>query len=196
VILRMGGIMSADQMTAIRSDLMMIARITPRDNRVHMVDARDAATACTNAVDRIDSVPGSTFVIGGDESHVLTHTAVQEDCYSAIGLGRIGPSINRPGNPEDDNAWGLTDWFDTTESQRALEYQDHRWDETMAWIAESLGGKRHAARLIGPIARPALRAHAAQQNRRDGIRQFADPWSVIRRRYGADALASRVLAPG
>ena len=190
VILRMGGIMSPDQMTAIRTDLMMMARITPRDNRVHMVDARDAAAACINAADRIDTVSGSTFVIGGDESHVLTHTAVQEDCYTAIGIGRIGPSINRPGNPDDDNAWGLTDWFDTTESQAALEYQDHRWDETVQWIAESLGKKRQAARLIGPIARPALRAHAAWENRRDGVTHFADPWMVVRRRYGADALAS------
>jgi nucleoside-diphosphate-sugar epimerase len=196
VILRMGGIMSADQMTAIRSDLMMMARITPRENRVHMVDARDAATACANAVDRIETVHGSTFVIGGDESHVLTHTAVQEDCYAAIGLGRIGPSINRPGNPDDDNAWGLTDWFDTTESQRALGYQDHRWDQTMGWIAEALGGKRQMAKLIGPIARPALRAYAAQQNRRDGIEQFADPWTVVRRRYGVEALASQSLSPG
>jgi nucleoside-diphosphate-sugar epimerase len=194
VILRMGGIMSADQMTAIRADLMMMARITPRDNRVHMVDARDAATACINAANRADRVAGSTFVIGGDESHVLTHTAVQDDCYAAIGLGRIGPSINRPGNPDDDTAWGLTDWFDTTESQGALEYQDHRWDDTMAWIADSLGRKRHAARLVGPIARPALRAYAAQQNRSDGINQFADPWMVVRRRYGAEALASPKLA--
>ena len=196
VILRMGGIMSPDQMTAIRTDLMMMARITPRDNRVHMVDARDAATACINAADRTDTVSGSTFVIGGDESHVLTHTAVQEDCYAAIGLGRIGPSINRPGNPDDDTAWGLTDWFDTTESQRALEYQNHRWDQTVEWIAESLGRKRQAARLIGPIARPALRAHAARQHRRDGVRQFADPWTVVRRRYGPEALASPKPASG
>jgi nucleoside-diphosphate-sugar epimerase len=190
VILRMGGIISADQMTAIRADLMMMARITPRDNRVHMVDARDAAIACVNAAERIESNSGSTFVIGGDESHVLTHTAVQNDCYAAIGLGRIGPSINRPGNPDDDNAWGLTDWFDTTESQRALEYQIHRWDHTVEWIAASLGPKRVAARLVGPIARPALRAHAARENRRDHIERFADPWMVVRRRYGRDALAS------
>jgi nucleoside-diphosphate-sugar epimerase len=194
VILRMGGIMSPSQMTAIRTDLLMMARITPRDNRVHMVDARDAAAACINAADRIDAVSGSTFVIGGDESHVLTHTAVQEDCYAAVGLGRIGPSINRPGNPDDDAAWGLTDWFDTTDSQSALEYQTHRWDQTVEWIAESLGRKRQAARLIGPIARPALRAHAARQNRRDGVKQFADPWMVVRRLYGADALASPKLA--
>jgi hypothetical protein len=171
----------------------MMARITPRDNRVHMVDARDAATACVNAGDRIDAVAGRTFVIGGDESHVLTHTAVQEDCYAAIGLGRVGSSINRPGNPTDDTAWGLTDWFDTTASQRALEYQNHRWDQTMEWIAKSLGRKRQGARLIGPIARPALRGYAAQQDRRDGVKQFADPWMVVRRRYGAEALASPKL---
>jgi nucleoside-diphosphate-sugar epimerase len=193
-ILRMGGIMSADQMTAIRADLMMMARITPRDNRVHMIDARDAAVACINAADRIDTVAGNTFVVGGDESHVLTHTAVQDDCYAATGLGRIGPSINRPGNPDDDTAWGLTDWFHTTESQRTLEYQDHRWDQTMEWIAESLGRKRHAARLIGPIARPALRAYAARQHRSDGVHEYADPWTVVRRQYGSEALASSASA--
>jgi hypothetical protein len=161
---------------------------------VHMIDARDAAVACINAADRIDTVAGNTFVVGGDESHVLTHTAVQDDCYAAIGLGRIGPSINRPGNPDDDTAWGLTDWFHTTESQRTLEYQDHRWDQTMEWIAESLGRKRHAARLIGPIARPALRAYAARQHRSDGVHEYADPWTVVRRQYGSEALASSASA--
>ena len=49
-LLRLGGVMSPD--AHFNGDYLLLLRATPGDNRVHMVDARDAALAFANAADR------------------------------------------------------------------------------------------------------------------------------------------------
>jgi hypothetical protein len=153
-----------------------------------MVDARDVALAFANAVDRIESIDGKVLLIGGDESHLHTHASVQDDVFDAIGLGRVGPNINLPGDPNDDRGWSMTDWYDTAESQRLLEYQQHNWDDTLTWVRDRQGRRRMVLRAVAPVARPGLRAALRLQRRRDGRGKYADPWSLITKIYGDDVL--------
>ena len=188
VVLRLAGVASPEPPSG--PDYLVLMRAIPCDNRVHMVDARDVALAFANAVDRIDRVDGMTLLVGGDDSHALTHSVVQDDMFEAFGLGRVGAGINLPGNPDDDRGWSFTDWFDTTRSQQLLGYQEHTWDDTLAWVRERLGPRRHVIRAVSPLARPALRTVAARQRRREGRGPWADPWDLIARTYG-----ERVLVP-
>jgi nucleoside-diphosphate-sugar epimerase len=188
-ILRIGGIISPDAMARSGPDYLVLMRATPRDNRLHAVDARDVALAFANAVDRADLIDGRILLIGGDESFVHTHAALQDDVFAAIGLGRVGPTINLPGDPDDDGGWGLTDWFDTDEAQRLLRFQEHHWSDTLAWLAESQGRARTALRIAGPLVRPLLRGYLARQRRREHRGPYADPWRLIRETYGPQALA-------
>jgi nucleoside-diphosphate-sugar epimerase len=187
-VLRIGGILSPDGLALSGPDYFVLMRATPRDNRVHMVDARDVALAFANALDRIDAVDGKVVLVGGDESYVHTHAGVQDDVFAAIGLGRVGPSTNLPGDPDDDRGWGLTDWLDTTESQELLDFQQHRWDDTLDWLAQAQGRRRIAARAVGPLARPALRTVLAVHRRLERRGPYADPWSLIARTYGEHVL--------
>ncbi len=195
-VLRIGGIISPDALARTGPDYLVLIRATPRDNRVHMVDARDVALAFGNAVDRIDSIAGKVLLIGGDESFVHTHANVQDDALAAIGLGRIGPSINLPGDPDDDEGWGLTDWFDTTESEQLLSYQEHSWTESLSWLAESQGRRRSAMRVAGPLVRPALRGLLAVQRRKEHRGPYADPWKLISDTYGPQVLSTPTGASG
>jgi nucleoside-diphosphate-sugar epimerase len=188
-ILRIGGIVSPEALARSDADYLVLMRATPRDNRVHMVDARDVALAFANAVDRIESSTGQVLLIGGDESCVHTHTSVQDDILEAIGLGRLGPSINLPGNPDDDLGWGLTDWFDTAGSQELLEVQQHTWTETLDWLARSQGRRRTIMRTVAPIMRTAARGLFAAQRRKERRGPYADPWRLIQAIYGPDVLA-------
>jgi nucleoside-diphosphate-sugar epimerase len=188
-VLRIGGIISPDGLGKVGPDYFVLLRATPRDNRLHAVDARDVALAFANAVDRADRINGAILLIGGDESFVQTQAGLQDDLFAAIGLGRVGPSTNLPGDPDDDAGWGLTDWFDTDETQRLLRFQEHHWSDTLAWLAESQGRRRMALRIAGPLARPALRGFLALQRRRERRGPYADPWKLIRDTYGPQALA-------
>ena len=182
--------MSPDMLRTPRADGAVLSRATPRDNRIHMVDARDVALAFANAVDRTTSIDGKTLMIAGDETCSLLQQDMIDDLMQAMGIGRLGARGTLPGDPNDDRGWFITDWFDTTEAQALLDFQQHTWQETLDDLAASLGRRRHLNRCAGPVLRPLLRLSSAVQRRRDGRRAYADPWKLIAQIYGPDALAA------
>jgi nucleoside-diphosphate-sugar epimerase len=188
-VLRLGGVISPDGASNVNADYLLLMRSMPRDNRMHTVDARDAGLAFANAVDRGETVDGKVMLVGGNDTHVRLHGEVQDDVMAAMGLGRLGPSANLPGDPDDDRGWSFTGWFDTTESQTLLDFQHHDWSDTLAWMAESQGLQRNLLRLCGPVLRPMLRVMlGAQRAERRGC--YADPWTLIEKHYGPDVLSS------
>lgn len=190
--LRLGGVMSPDMLRASHPDGAVLSRAVPRDNRIHMVDARDVALAFANAVDRTASIDGKILMIAGDETCVMRQQDMMDDVMQAMGIGRLGPSVALPGDPDDDRGWFLTDWFDTSEARALLDFQQHTWQQTLDDLVASLGRRRLHNRLAGPLLRPVLRLSSAVQRRRDGRGAYADPWRLIAQAYGPDALA----APG
>ena len=151
-ILRLGGVMSPDMLRAPSADGAVISRAVPRDNRIHMVDARDVALAFANAVDRTASIDGKTLMIAGDETCVLIQQEMSDDLMQAMGIGRLGPGSALPGDPGDDRGWFITDWFDTSEAQALLDFQQHTWQETLDDLAASLGRRRAPQPLCRPAA--------------------------------------------
>ncbi|OBH50271.1 NAD(P)-dependent oxidoreductase [Mycobacterium sp. E2479] len=189
-LFRLAGVISPDIQAGINGDYLILMRSMPSDNRIHAVDARDVALAFANGVDREASISGKVLLIGGNETYVLLQHQLQDDLMSAAGLGPLGPSAGLPGDPADDRGWSFTGWYDTAEAQTLLDFQEHDWSQTLEWIAESQGRMRIVLRLIAPLLRPALRALFFVQRRFEGRGPYADPWSLIEKKYGTAALAS------
>ncbi|OBI17684.1 oxidoreductase [Mycobacterium sp. E2327] len=187
---RLGGVISPDTQASISGDHLLLMRSMPGDNRIHMVDARDVALAFANAVDRGASIAGKVLLIGGNDSYVMLQRDLEDDLMTAAGLGRLGPSASLPGDPSDDRGWSFTGWFDTTEAQALLDFQEHDWHESTAWVAESQGRTRIVLLALGPILRPVLRALLKLQRRAEGRGPYADPWGLIEQKYGPAALAA------
>lgn len=188
-LFRLAGVISPDTQANINGDYLVLMRSMPSDNRIHAVDARDVALAFANGVDRTASISGKVVLIGGNETYVLLQHGLQDDLMCAAGLGPLGPSAGLPGDPADDRGWSFTGWYDTTEAQTLLNFQEHDWSQTLQWIAESQGRARIVLRLLGPLLRPALRAVFFVQRRLEGRGPYADPWSLIKKKYGTAALA-------
>jgi len=188
-LFRLGGVISPDTNSTVNGDSLLLMRSMPGDNRMHAVDARDVALAFANGVDREATISGKVVLIGGDESYVLTQRELEDGLMEAFGLGRLGPSASLPGDPGDDRGWSFTGWYDTTEAQALLDFQEHEWNQTLAWLAESQGRLRILLRLLGPVLRPALRAVLMVLRRLEGRGTYADPWSLIEKKYGTAALA-------
>jgi UDP-glucose 4-epimerase len=188
-LLRLGGVMSPDSHSSVNGDYLAIMRSLPSDNRMHAVDARDVALAFANGVDREATIAGKALLIGGNESYVALQSDFEGDLMTAVGLGRLGPSAGLPGDPDDDRGWSFTGWYDTTESQALLDFQEHDWPETLAWIAETQGNLRLVLRVLGPLLRPVLVTALKLQRRAEGRGPYADPWALIEKIYGPGALA-------
>ncbi len=188
-LFRLGGVMSPDTLSGISGDYLLLMRSLPGDNRMHSVDARDVALAFANGVDRQAAIDGKALPIAGNETYVHLQHEMEGDLMSAVGLGRLGASASLPGDPDDDRGWSFTGWFDTTESQALLDFQEHNWDQTLAWIFESQGHLRAVLRVLGPILRPVLRTTLKLQQRAEGRGPYADPWTLIEKKYGPAALA-------
>jgi nucleoside-diphosphate-sugar epimerase len=189
-LLRLGGVISPDTQSNINGDYLLLIRATPGDNRIHAVDTRDVGLAFANGVDREDTIAGKVLLIGGNESYVSLQRDLEDDVMAAVGLGRLGPEASLPGDPSDDRGWSFTGWFDTTESQALLDFQQHDWHQTLAWIAESQGHMRTVMRALGPVLRPLIRTALKLQRRFEGRGPYADPWTLISKKYGSAALAA------
>ena len=187
-ILRLAGVISPDGSANLDMDYLLLVRATPTDNRMHAVDARDVALAFANAAERPQAVDGKVLMIAGNETCVHLMSELQDDIMAAVGIGPLGPSAGLPGDPDDDRGWAFTGWFDTSESQALLDYQQHDWTETVAWVANALGPRRILLRALGPVLRPAMRALLTVQRRLEHRGPYADPWTLIGEKYGPDVL--------
>jgi nucleoside-diphosphate-sugar epimerase len=187
---RLGGVISPDTQADISGDYLTLLRSMPSDNRMHAVDARDVALAFANGVDRQATIAGKVLLIGGNETYVLLQRHLEDDLMTAAGLGPLGPTAGLPGDPGDDRGWSFTGWYDTTEAEALLDFQEHDWHQTLAWIAESQGRQRILLRALGPILRPLMRAALKLQRRAEGRGPYADPWALIEKKYGSEALAA------
>ncbi len=87
----------------------------------------------------------------------------------------------RPGNPDSDTDWFVTDWMDTTRAQEALQFQHYSWSDVMAELSARFGSTRYPGRLIAPVVREVMKRRAAYRN---APGQYADPWGAIRAKLG------------
>jgi nucleoside-diphosphate-sugar epimerase len=188
-MLRLGGVISPDGASEMNTDYLVLMRAMPGDNRMHTVDARDVALAFANAVDRGAAIDGKVLLIGGNDTHVRTHRELEDDMMQAVGLGRLGRKASLPGDPDDERGWSFTGWFDTTESQALLDFQQHDWQDTVSWAAKDQKRLRPVLRVLGPGLRPLLRLVFAVQRRVEKRGRYADPWSLIEKKYGPDVLS-------
>jgi hypothetical protein len=98
-------------------------------------------------------------------------------------VGALPPG--RPGDPDRDEAWFITDWMDPTRAQEALGFQHHTFGDMLAELRTRVGWKRYPLRVIAPLARFYIARHGAYRNTPG---RYADPWAAIRAKLGEPGL--------
>ncbi|MGA9493521.1 MAG: NAD(P)-dependent oxidoreductase [Mycobacterium sp.] len=179
VILRLGGVISVDpRAMPFTGDALYFESALPTDGRIHTVDVRDVAAAFAAATTA--DVVGEVLLIAGDESHLHRQKDVGVAMAAARGLSNVLPA-GRPGDPDSDESWFVTDWLDTARAQQALSFQRHSWPDMLAEMRAAAGWQRYAMFLVAPAARQFLKRQAAYRN---APGRYADPWAAIRSRLG------------
>jgi nucleoside-diphosphate-sugar epimerase len=191
-ILRLAGVLSPDGLSNMKGEYLLLTRATPGDNRVHGIDARDAALAFANAVSMEADDLNEVFLIGGNGSYRKTQREIEDDMMEAIGIGRLGEGASLPGDPDDPFGWSFTDWYDTERSQAVLNYQRHNWEQTRDWVSSGLpDAVRLLIRMISPLLRALMRLNLAVQKKREKRGKYADPWRLIGGTYGEGVLVEQ-----
>jgi nucleoside-diphosphate-sugar epimerase len=186
LVLRLGGVLSPSiRALPLSADSVFMESALPADGRVHTVDVRDVAAAFAAAA-TVD-VSREILLIAGDDSHKLLQRDLAPALTAALGLPGVVPE-GRPGDPDDDDNWFLTDWMDTARAQEVLGFQRHSWPTVLRDMRAQIGWKRHLLRLVAPIARVVLARRAAYRGEPG---RYADPWTAIASKLGDPCIDRR-----
>ncbi len=120
----------------------------PLNTRFDMLHTTDAGLAIANGVAG-DAIWGRVWLIGGGPRCQVYYRDYLERVMDAMGIGRL-PEAAFGHDPY------CTDWLDSEESQRVLNYQRHTFDEIIndVIVYTAPGGP---TRLIMPLIRPLVR---------------------------------------
>ncbi len=117
----------------------------PLNNRIEFVHSRDVGQAIANAIER-EEVWGRTWLIGGGPRCQFYYRDLVEQILEVSGVGML---------PEEafNTVPYSTDWLDTEESQRVLDYQHRTLDDYVQDLRDLLGIRRPLIRLFRPFVR-------------------------------------------
>jgi nucleoside-diphosphate-sugar epimerase len=128
----------------LRSPHPIMYRI-PLETRFEVIHPADAGLAIANGM-RSDEIWGKILLIGGGPRCQICYRDYLGRMLDLMGIGML---------PE--RAFGTepycTDWLDTEESQRLLQYQRASFEEIVQQLTSIVGYKRRLTALVRPAAR-------------------------------------------
>jgi nucleoside-diphosphate-sugar epimerase len=130
---------------ALRGPVPMMFEI-PLAQRIEALHPADAGLATARAL-LSDETWGRVWLFGGGASCQLTYGEYVARFFAAMELGELLPASAFSTRPY------CTDWLDTSDSQRAFQYQRHSFDDIVADVGALLGWRRPLARLVRPLVR-------------------------------------------
>ncbi len=153
IIFRLGAALPVLASMSIDMEAGKVLFDMPLDQRIEFIASRDVGTALTNAV-TADAVHKTLLIGGGKRCQMLNREFIKK-MLDTYGIGMIDELAFKV--PKNDDEWYYTDWMDTEESQRLLQYQNTSYDEYLEQLRKKIGFKRNFIRLIAPMARWYLR---------------------------------------
>ena len=116
----------------------------PLDQRIEFVHSRDVGLACANAVEA--ETTGKILLIGGGKSNQMIQREFVSRFMESMGLEMLPDSAFKiPTKPEE---YYYTDWLDTEESQRLLQFQTRSFSQYLEEMKSMMGIKRYIAKLF------------------------------------------------
>jgi nucleoside-diphosphate-sugar epimerase len=150
-ILRFGVVPSL-KASWIQAEMSSVIFDIPLEQRIELIHPRDVGLAVANAVSA--DTEGKVLLIGGGKDCRMLYRDFVSTTLDAMGIGMLPDSAFI--SPTCDEDYFHTDWMDTEESQRLLQYQTRGFQEYVHELKSSFGWKYHFIRLFRPLVRRKL----------------------------------------
>jgi nucleoside-diphosphate-sugar epimerase len=125
---------------------------TPVDQRIEFAHTRDVGQAVANSVEA--NTEKKILLIGGGKKSQMLNYEFLNGLLKVMGIGSLPREAFKV--PETDDEWYYTDWMDTEESQRLLNYQKRTYEDYLIEMKNTIGFKRYFMKLISPLIRRRL----------------------------------------
>jgi UDP-glucose 4-epimerase len=122
------------------------------DNRMEYVHNRDVGLALANAVTNSE-IWGKILHIGGGPRCQYLYREIVEKVMDGMGVGML------PADAFSERPFS-TDWIDTEESQRLLQFQRYNLDDYIREFSATLGFRRFLVKILRPVVRQVLLARS------------------------------------
>ncbi|MCK4895796.1 MAG: NAD(P)-dependent oxidoreductase [Candidatus Heimdallarchaeota archaeon] len=124
----------------------------PLEQRIEIVDSRDAALACVNALSA--DIVGKTLFIGGGKGNQLYQREYVSKMLDALGIAMLPESAFKQVRTDDD--YYHCDWMYTKDAQELLNFQHNTFDDFLKVFRMKIRFRRFLISLVKPIARKIL----------------------------------------
>ena len=172
MVLRLGGVLTAEPRLGHDLDTIYFEAALPVDGRIQTVDVRDVARAFIAATTA--PVVGETLLIGGDDTHRLVQGDLAPSMAAAMDWSAGYPPDGKATRTATPTGSAPTGW--TLHGRGSLDFQRISWPQLLAEMAGRMGWRRYPIRLGAPLAH-ALLKRRSPYHRYPG--RYADPWRVI-----------------
>ena len=121
----------------------------PLEQRIEFISSLDCGVAFTNAISLNEM--NRIFLIGGGDGCQLIEREFLKGFFDAFGLKMLpDEAFKKPEKKED---WFYIDWLDTTESQKALKFQNETFQEYVERMKEKFRWRRIGIKIISPLVK-------------------------------------------
>ena len=117
----------------------------PLETRMEFLHTLDAGLAAANVL-KAPEAWGKVLLIGGGPTFQVTYGDYLKKMLETMGLEML------PKEAFDGKEY-YTDWVDSTESQRILQYQKHDLNDLINDLARAVGWKKYLTMLMKPLVR-------------------------------------------
>ncbi len=141
MILRIAGMVDS-RMRHSDKEQMKMAFSVAADNRIEFIHPKDAATAFTHAISQPEALR-KTLLIGGGKNCQGTH-------YDFVNVMSEGMGISFP-RSYFGNGQFYTDWFDSSEAQHLLKFQNHSLEDLRQEFSDNFKWLRFFVKPFAPF---------------------------------------------
>jgi UDP-glucose 4-epimerase len=146
-ILRVGAALPIDMLDRDMKSSLATSFGIPLEQRVEFVHPADVATAVVRAIDA--PTAGKILYGGGGADCQMTNRVFQSKLFEAMGMNMPPDAAFR--HPKNDDEYWYTDFMDTEETQRLLNFQNHSFDDYLRDVRKQFGWRLFFTRLLSPI---------------------------------------------